>query len=36
VDTAAARARRDSTARDTIKRDSARTDTIPHNPGPAR
>ena len=36
VDTAAARARRDSAARDTIKRDSVRTDTIPHNPGAAR
>lgn len=37
VDTAAARARRDSTARDTIRRDSVpRTDTIPHNPGAAR
>lgn len=37
VDTAAARARRDSAARDTIKRDSVRrTDTIPHNPGATR
>jgi rod shape-determining protein MreC len=36
VDTAAARARRDSAARDTIRRDSVRTDTIPHNPGAAR
>ena len=36
VDTAAARARRDSAARDTIRRDSTRTDTIPHNPGAAR
>lgn len=37
VDTAAARARRDSARRDTtIKRDSARTDTIPHNPGATR
>jgi rod shape-determining protein MreC len=36
VDTAAARARRDSVARDTIRRDSVRRDTIPHNPGAAR
>ena len=36
VDTAAARARRDSAARDTIRRDSVRTDTIPHNPGALR
>ena len=36
VDTAGARARRDSAARDTIRRDSTRTDTIPHNPGAAR
>ncbi len=32
----AARARRDSAARDTIRRDSVRTDTIPHRPGAAR
>jgi rod shape-determining protein MreC len=36
VDTAAARARRDSVARDSIKRDSVRRDTISHNPGAAR
>jgi rod shape-determining protein MreC len=36
VDTAAARARRDSAARDTNRRDSVRTDTIPHRPGAAR
>jgi len=36
VDTAAARARRDSAGRDTIRRDSVRRDTIPHNPGAAR
>lgn len=35
VDTAA-RARRDSAARDTNRRDSVRTDTIPHRPGAAR
>jgi rod shape-determining protein MreC len=36
VDTAAARARRDSVARDTIRRDSVRRDTVPHNPGATR
>ena len=36
VDTAAARARRDSVARDTIRRDSVRRDTVPRNPGATR
>jgi rod shape-determining protein MreC len=36
VDTAAARARRDTSARDTIKRDSVKKDTISHPPGAAR